>query len=156
MAQDGSPGGYVMRLIIGLAALCLGAPAVAEDDICDALDGAIVINADNEYIGAITASLDPDSIFSTFGDYGSKFSKKSIWNKFGDNGSRFNSKSPWSRFSSTPPRIVKDRKVIGYLTANRAVKGGVNISCVIAYPNLLRISSILLPNSLAHRRQRAW
>ncbi|WP_439449278.1 hypothetical protein [Stenotrophomonas sp. ATs4] len=82
-------------------------------------------------LGKITNSFDTDSIFNEFGTYGNEFSSESIWNEFSTFGNKFNSDSPFNEFSSSPPMIIKGGKVIGYLSANKNIRGSIS-------PNLLK------------------
>ncbi len=73
-----------------------------------------------KYLGCINCSkFDPNSIYNTFGRYGSEYSADSIWNKFGLYGSPYSLNSPWNPFTTTPP-IIKDssKTNIGFLTTN--------------------------------------
>jgi hypothetical protein len=85
-----------------------------------------VLNSDNEYIGSISNKFDPNSIFNKFGTYGNKFSSDSIWNKFGNNGNPYASNSAFNKYTSSPPRIIKNKQIIGYLTVNKYVSGAIN------------------------------
>jgi hypothetical protein len=71
------------------------------------------------FLGCLTCkSFDIDSVCSTFGEYGSRFSPTSIWNRFGEYGSRFSPLSPWNRFASTPPVVVDaEGRFYGYFTS---------------------------------------
>jgi hypothetical protein len=112
--------------IVALLAACLGSPASAQSEACQVFDGALVFNSDDEFIGRIANSYASDSIFNEFGQYGSQFRSESIWNQFGKNGSEFQANSAFNQFTSNPPKIIKDRQVIGYLTVNRSIRGGVS------------------------------
>lgn len=71
------------------------------------------------YLGKLTSDkFDANSVFNTFGTYGSSFSADSIWNKFGTYGSEFSSVSAFNDFSSKPPVIMFNGEIIGYLTTN--------------------------------------
>lgn len=85
-----------------------------------------MLNSDNEYIGSISNKFDPNSIFNKFGTYGNKFSSDSIWNKFGNNGNPYASNSAFNKYTSSPPRIIKNKQIIGYLTVNKYVSGAIN------------------------------
>ncbi|MCS6159840.1 hypothetical protein [Shewanella baltica] len=87
------------------------------NDLCQTVDGSTIIAQDNEntYLGKITNSFDSDSIFNDFGTYGNEF----------------NSDSPFNEFSASPPMIIKNKKIIGYLSANKSLKNAVS-------PNLLK------------------
>lgn len=106
-----------------LALLAATAPQAAA---CQVFDGAVLINDDGEYIGRITNGYDSDSIFNEYGTYGGKYSAASIWNKYGTNGGEYSANSPFNKHTTTPPRIVKNREVIGRLTVNKYVDGAVN------------------------------
>lgn len=103
------------------------------NDLCQTVDGSTIIAQDNEntYLGKITNSFDSDSIFNDFGTYGNEFSGESIWNEFSTFGNEFNSDSPFNEFSASPPMIIKNKKIIGYLSANKSLKNAVS-------PNLLK------------------
>lgn len=93
-------------------------------------DGASVIANDGEqsFLGKIESAVIGDSIFNEFGRYGSEFATKSIWNEFGRYGSEFATHSPFNEFTSSPPLIMRDGKVIGYLTVNELLEGAVDPS----------------------------
>lgn len=113
--------------------LFLAAMPAAANDLCQIVDGSAIIAQDgkNTYLGKITNSFDSESIFNEFGTYGNEFSSDSIWNDFSTFGNEFNSHSPFNEFSSSPPMIIKNKKVIGYLSANDSIKASVS-------PNILK------------------
>lgn len=116
-----------------LAAVALLPPDSRAEQVCDIVNGSVLIAQDDEntFLGKITNAFDSDSIFNEFGTYGNPFSSKSIWNEFSTFGNKFNSYSPFNSFSSSPPMIIKDKKVIGYLSANKSIKASIS-------PNLLK------------------
>lgn len=100
----------------------------------EALEGGSIVANDGQFLGRITKSrFDSDSLVNAFGAYGSRFSSTSIFNQFGEYGSQFSSLSPFNRFSSTPPKILKDGKVVGYLTVNEMLKPRVDPSLLIGW-----------------------
>ena len=107
-------------------------PAIAEE-LCSVVSGAVVIAQDskNTFLGKITNSFDSQSIFNEFGNYGNEFSSSSIWNSFSEFGNEFNSYSPFNEFSSSPPMIIKNQKILGYLSSNKSVRPAIS-------PNLLK------------------
>jgi hypothetical protein len=107
--------------------------SAGSQDVCSIVNGSVVIAQDskNTFLGKITNSFDSESIFNEFGTYGNPFSGSSIWNQFSEFGNQFNSYSPFNEFSSSPPMIIKDRKIIGYLSANKSMRGSIS-------PNLLK------------------
>ena len=121
-----------MKKIIISLLLMFSVPAAA-NDLCLAVEGSIIIAQDgkNTYLGKITNSFDSDSIFNDFGTYGSEFSSNSIWNEFSTFGNEFNTYSPFNEFSSSPPMIIKDKKLIGYLSSNKSIQSSVS-------PNILK------------------
>ena len=90
-----------------------GAKLVAQDD-------------QNTFLGTLESSYASNSIFNEYGSYGSEYSSKSIWNNYGTFGGEYSSYSPFNKFSSTPPMIIKNGRVIGYLTANKSMRGAIN------------------------------
>lgn len=121
-----------MRNFLFIVIMMFSVPALA-NGLCQIVNGSILIAQDgkNTYLGKIGNPFDSESIFNEFGTYGSKFSSDSIWNEFSTFGSEFSSYSPFSEFTSTPPMIIKDKQVIGYLTANKSIEASVT-------PNLLK------------------
>ena len=106
--------------------------------VIEKYQGAVIVFYDSimeekKYLGKIEDQFMIDSIFNEFGTYGSGFSSDSIWNKFGTYGSEFSSKSPFNKFTITPPAIVKNNKIIGYLTVNKFIQGGVYPSCLKSF-----------------------
>ena len=100
------------------------------------LYGGTRIYADNEertYLGTIDDEFASDSIFNDFGTYGSEYSSNSIWNEYGTFGGEYSSESPFNVYSSSPPFIVKERKVVGRLTVNEYVLGAVDPSWLKSY-----------------------
>jgi hypothetical protein len=102
-------------------------PATAAEELCTMVDGTFVIAQDDEntYLGKITNGYDSDSIFNEYGSYGSEYSSSSIWNQYATFGSKYSSYSPFNEYTSTPPMIVKNRKIIGYLSANKNVRSSI-------------------------------
>ena len=102
-------------------------------EICDIVKGAVLIAQDNKntFLGKITNSYDSESIFNEYGTYGSEYNSASIWNQYATFGSEYNSYSPHNSYTATPPMIIKNRKILGYLTANKSINNSVS-------PNLLK------------------
>lgn len=112
--------------------LCAALPATSAE-ICSALAGAVVVAQDDEstYLGKVANPFDSKSIFNEYGDYGSPYSAKSIWNQYGKFGGDYSIHSPLNKYSSTPPMLVKDGKLLGYLSVNKSQKSSIS-------PNLLK------------------
>lgn len=102
-------------------------------ELVNYLRGAKIIAQDDEntYLGTLSNEYDSESIFNEYGEYGNEYSSKSIWNEYSEYGNEFNVNSPFSKFSTKPPMLIKNGKVIAYLTVNKLIKGSVS-------PNLLK------------------
>jgi len=94
------------------------------------LRGAKIIaqDSDNTYLGKLASKYESDSVFNKYGTYGNKYSSTSIWNTYSSFGSQYSSYSPFNKFSTSPPMLVKDDKVIGYLTINKYVENSISPS----------------------------
>lgn len=116
-----------MRLFIVLVGLCAFTPALMHgQDACAVLAGGRVVAEDGTYLGKLASTYDRESIFNEYGSHGSEYSRTSIWNKYGTYGSEYSRQSPFNAYTTTPPMIIKDGEVIGYLTVNRSKRGAVN------------------------------
>jgi len=83
------------------------------------LENAIIIADDGQFLGKITtSSIDPKSIINSIGPYGSDISPTSIFNDIGKYGGDISPLSPFNDITSTPPRIFRGDRFIGYLTVN--------------------------------------
>jgi len=92
------------------------------------LKGSLVFAQDNEqtYLGKIDNKYNSESIFNEYGTFGNKYSSKSIWNEYSKFGNKYNYLSPFNDYSSSPPMIIKNGKIIGYLTTNKFISGGIS------------------------------
>lgn len=88
--------------------------------LCSAIAGAQVWSQDAVpvYLGRLTNRFDGESIFNTFGTYGSQFSALSINNQFGRYGSPFSSTSARNVYASNPPVLIKNGQPLAYFTVN--------------------------------------
>ena len=104
------------------------APAQDLSMLVNQLRGAKLIAQDEEntFLGTFSNRFQGNSIFNKFGPNGSEFSGTSIWNKFCPFGGEFSQHSPNNQFTGTPPMIVKNGRIIGYLTRNKMVQGALN------------------------------
>ncbi|HIF9199300.1 TPA: hypothetical protein ACX6QC_000697 [Photobacterium damselae] len=107
--------------------------STSANEVCEIVRGAQVIAQDsqNTYLGDISNSYNSDSIFNEYGNFGSEYSDKSVFNSYGNFGSEYNEYSATNSYSSKPPMLIKNQKLIGYLSANKSI--GNTIS-----PNLLK------------------
>ena len=88
---------------------------------------------DKTFLGTIEDEFSSESIFNDYGSYGSEYSSTSIWNDYGTYGGEYSSYSPFNPYSSSPPIIVKSRKIIGRLTVNKYVSGAVDPNWLKSY-----------------------
>lgn len=89
-------------------------------------DSIIAQDDDRTFLGTLTNEINSNSIFNETGTYGSDISSNSIWNDIGTFGSDISSYSPFNEITSTPPMIIKNGKIIGYLTVNEIIPGGIS------------------------------
>lgn len=113
-------------ILILSSLLLFASQANAQENACRALEGSIIINSDDEFIGTISDGSNSDSIFNEYGKFGNQYNSASIWNEYGKNGSEYRSDSAFNEYTSSPPRIIKDQQVIGYLSANKSKTGAIN------------------------------
>lgn len=84
-------------------------------------------NDGSVFLGSLsTNTFNTYSVFNTYGAYGSKYSTTSIWNSYGTYGSKYSSYSATNRYTSTPPILVYNGKVMGYVTANPYLSNGIS------------------------------
>ena len=105
--------------VVPLAVLLKGTSVVAQD-------------VKNTFLGKIDNEFGNDSILNEFSKYGNKFGADSIFNEFGKFGGKFSEFSPYNEFTNKPPMIVKEGKVIGYLTANKFMKGAISVPSLMS------------------------
>ena len=99
------------------------ASAANGQSLCESVAGASLFAQDdqNTFLGTIGRPTDPESIFNVAGIYGSPDSLLSIWNRYGRFGSEFSAYSPRNAAAATPPRLVRDGRLVGYLSNNPAI-----------------------------------
>ncbi|GAA0613229.1 hypothetical protein [Paenochrobactrum glaciei] len=103
------------------AVITLSLPTTGHaQSLCQQISGANIVAQDGTFLGNVSSQFDSKSVLNEFGTHGSEFSGQSIWNEFGSYGGKFSDKSPFNEFSSTPPMIIKNGRVIGYLSVQRA------------------------------------
>jgi hypothetical protein len=103
-----------------------GYSAAPANDICSIIVGATIVADDGTYLGKISNQYDSDSILNEYGSYGSQYSSNSIWNEYGSYGGKYSSSSPFNEYSSSPPNIIKNGQIIGYLTTNQYLGSALN------------------------------
>lgn len=123
----------MLRRSVAMLLVALAPIVVRAEEVCETVKGAVVLAQDdkNTYLGRISNSYDSESIFNEYGTHGSEYSSSSIWNQYGTFGSEYSNYSATSKYTSTPPMIVTNKKIIGYLAANKSIKSSIS-------PNLLK------------------
>lgn len=92
------------------------------------IDGrATLIANDGTYLGLVSSSrVAPESICNNVGIYGSNVGPRSIRNSVGLYGSNVSPNSAYNSVTPTPPTIVYQGNVVGYLTKNQVKPGGID------------------------------
>jgi len=87
------------------------------------LKGAKVYAQDPEktYLGSLTGQVNQDSVFNEAGPYGSVVSQTSIWNVTSQFGTDSGQYSVFNPVTKKPPTMVKNGKVMGYITVNQSI-----------------------------------
>ena len=99
------------------------------------LQGAEIYGQDGQYLGDITGQYNTNSIFNSYGTYGSNYSSKSIWNTYVNYGSSYGSNSAFNSYTTTPPIIYKNSVAVGYLTTNSYKTPRIDSRSLILYKN---------------------
>ena len=108
------------------AALSLSAVPAMAQNVCSVISGASVVAKDGTFLGRIENSYSSNSILNEYGNYGSKYSRTSIWNEYGSYGGEYSAQSPFNKYTSTPPMIIKNNSVIGFLSVNTSLRSALN------------------------------
>lgn len=108
---------------------------VAQSNLVDfiySLDGeAIMVSAQGAFLGVISSDrYHQASTCNRYGQYGSRYASTSIWNRYGEYGSRFSEVSAYNTRTETPPAIVYQNQIIGFVTQNPRIEAALD-------PNLL-------------------
>src|SRR3546814_11611534 len=104
-------------------ALVTGVQTCALPVSCSTIDGAVIVADDGTYLGKVADAYDGKSIFNKYGTHGSPYSGNSVWNNYGPYGSEYSNQSARSKYTSTPPRLIVDGKVVGFLSTNKNKPG---------------------------------
>lgn len=89
--------------------------------------GCVVVGKNGTFLGKIvTNQMDPDSVFNTFGTYGSTYSPDSIFNQYGHFGGLYSDTSAFNAHATNPPAILSNGEEIGKLTKNSSFKDRVD------------------------------
>lgn len=81
--------------------------------------GSYLMAQDGQLLGKITDNLyDTDSILNQYGPYGSQYSTTSIFNPYSQYGSEYGTYSINNPYSTSPPKLIINGGLIGYVSAN--------------------------------------
>jgi hypothetical protein len=121
------------KLFILLLSFTAALTNAGAEEVCDIVNGSVLIAQDDKYtfLGKIASAYDLNSIFNEYGPYGGEYHQQSVWNQHATFGSEYSTYSPHNPYTLTPPMLIKNKKVIGYLTANKTVQPSIA-------PNLLK------------------
>jgi hypothetical protein len=110
---------------LGLMAIAAGmaAQGVASGSAYSAADSLLIFGGDGHHVflGCLNCGrYDTDSVFNSYGNYGSRYSSESVLNPYSDYGSRYSDYGACNPYAQDPPVIV-DRagNFYGRLTLNR-------------------------------------
>jgi hypothetical protein len=123
---------------LGLAALVLGTVAVPSASAAGLtlhdIDGqAYLMAKDGTYLGKVSsASSDSESICASWAQYGGSWSDKSIRASWAQYGGSWSDMGAYSTWTTTPPAIVYQGSVIGYVTKNTSLAGAVDPDVLFA------------------------
>jgi sporulation protein YlmC with PRC-barrel domain len=102
----------------------------------DNLIGASIFAEDGTFLGVISKNtLDQKSISNVFGEFGSPYSNTSIFNEYCPYGGQYGQMSPFNLYTTTPPKIIRDRNFIGYLTVNSYITNKIDSNHFVAWLN---------------------
>ena len=89
--------------------------------------GASYLEAQNgQFLGEIVSNeFDRDSILNEYGPYGSPYSTTSIFNQYSDYGSRYGQNSVNNPYCSTPPKLIINGGLLGFVTVNQYVANNI-------------------------------
>jgi hypothetical protein len=174
MTKQNTSGRSFNRLLKGLCivtAICMGSLSVAVDSdndglnktgqsnaltlTCNDLNGAYLYSQEypSVYLGFFGSQYSSDSVMNLFGTYGSQYNSMSVRNTFGTYGSSYGTYSANNSYTSSPPKILKNGLLKGYLTTNSFVSGGVSLASIDSACSFTATSptiSVSIPNDLTN------
>lgn len=115
------------RLVALVVVACLPSWAFAEG-VCVVLKDAKVIAQDNAhtYLGKVANKYDVDSIFNEYGMHGGQYAQDSVWNPYATFGNEYDAYAATNKYTTTPPMLVKNQTIIGFLSANKSMRGAIS------------------------------
>ena len=106
---------------------CVTIPSyAAAQSFCRQIDGARIVAQDGQFLGAVSSGYDDESVFNSYGDFGSKYSDTSILNNYSDYGSKYSDLSPFNQYTEKAPLLVMGSQVIAIISVNSSLSGAVH------------------------------
>ncbi|AXJ00317.1 hypothetical protein CYPRO_1047 [Cyclonatronum proteinivorum] len=101
---------------------------VEAQSLCWQVNGSIIVAQDDNQtaLGHVVNRFRLNSVFNSSGTYGSRFRPDAIWNSNGRFGNRFSAYSAMNPNATKPPKLVKNERIIGYLTKNSRLRNAVD------------------------------
>ena len=118
-----------LLLLIGIGMVSIASSYASNiNQIVEILRGAKIIAQDGEatYLGTFANEYSSESIFNEYSKYGSEYSSTSIWNEYSKFGGEYSQYSPFNEYSRKPPMIVKEGKIIAYISLNTYINGAIS------------------------------
>ena len=110
--------------------MCCFTSTILSSDIsswdCYKFEGAKIIGEDGTFLGSLESGYNSDSIYNSYGDYGSSYCTDCIWNEYSDWGNTYSSTSPFNEDASDPPVLLKDGEIVGLFTTKEYISDGIN------------------------------
>lgn len=121
-------------VLAGSALVTTRSVRAAPDFTCLDLDGAYVLSqqANSVYLGFFGSQYANESILNQYGPFGSRFAANSMWNQYGAYGSPYQPYSAFNPYTTTPPGIFKNGYLLGFVTTNATIAGGVPLDVIAA------------------------
>jgi hypothetical protein len=120
----------IRNIYVGIIGLILSSSA--QSLTCDDLNGASIYSQEYTptYLGFFGNQYASESIYYELGTYGSELSQLSVRNTFGSYGSESRQYSATNSFTTTPPTIYKNNVLLGFLTTNSTIIGGISLDLI--------------------------
>jgi hypothetical protein len=115
-----------MRRLFTFLVLLLATGAAHAQNVCEVIGGASIVADDGTFLGRIENEYSSNSVLNEYGNHGDRYSRTSIWNEYGNYGGEYSKQSPFNPYTNTPPMIIKNGQVIGYLSVNRNLRNTLN------------------------------
>lgn len=114
-----------------------GSTLVAQSSVVDFirnLDGqATLLGVDGAFLGIISSDrVHEASTCNAVGNYGSRVGSMSVWNRVSNYGSQISDLSAYHTWTKTPPAIIYQDEVMGFLTKNHRIRAALDPDVLFA------------------------